>query len=119
MRTWTSERLAWALIGLLVAFWLWFGIASAVEERLGWSNAILHVLVPGGAFALMGAVAWRWRRVGGMLLVAAGVTIMVGYPLVDGEFYTTSTLVFVLLATAAPAIAAGVLLLESRRPVSR
>ena len=53
--------------------------------------------------------------VGGVLLVAAGVLVLVGYSLVDGEFYTTSTLVFVGLAMAAPPVAAGILQIECSR----
>ncbi|MGB2714241.1 MAG: hypothetical protein WBC51_08690 [Vicinamibacterales bacterium] len=52
-----------------------------------------------------------------MLLVVAGLLVVVGYSLIDGEFYTTSTLVFVMLAMAVPPVVAGVLLIESRKPM--
>ena len=115
MRALSPERVAWMLLGLLVAFWLWFGVASAVEEQFGWGNLLLHLLLPGGAFAIIAAIAWRWPLAGGALLIAAGFLVVVGYSLIDGEFYTTSTLVFVMLAMAAPPVAAGVLLMQSRK----
>lgn len=116
MRAPSLERTAWVLISMLIAFWVWFGVASAVEEQLGWRNVLLHLLVPGGTFAIIAAIASRWRYVGGVLLVVAGLLVVVGYSLIDGEFYTTSTLVLVMLAMAVPPVVAGVLLIESRKP---
>jgi len=114
MRTVSFERVAWTIIIGVVAFWLWFGTASALSERLGWGNAVAHLLVPGGILAVIAAIAWRWRVTGAILLIAAGGTIFVGYPMIFGEFFPTSTVVFVLLTMAAPPVAAGVLLLEAR-----
>ena len=114
MRASQFERLAWILVIALIAFWLWFGIASAASERLGWGNFLAHVLVPGGVFVGIAAIAWRWRVAGAILLIAIGAVIVVGYPIVFSEFFPTSTIVLVLLALAAPPIAAGVLLLEAR-----
>lgn len=54
--------------------------------------------------------AERYCDIGG-----TGFVVVVGYFLVDGEFYTTWTLVFVMLAMAAPPGAAGVLLMQSRK----
>jgi hypothetical protein len=109
------ERIAWTLTLAMVAFWLWFGVASGITEHLGAGNFVAHLLVPGGVFAGVAAVAWRWRVAGAILMIAVGGAIFIGYPIVFGEFYPTSTIVFVLLSMAAPPVAAGVLLLEARR----
>ena len=113
MRAVHIERIAWVLIGTLIAFWVWFGLASSSPEKLGWQNLVLHLLVPGGAFAAIAAIAWRWRRAGAALLIGAGALIVAGYPLVGGQV-PAATRIFLLLTLAAPPIAAGVLLLEAR-----
>jgi len=113
------ERIAWSLEFAVVAFWLWFGVMSAVSERAGWQNVVAHLLVPGGVFAIIAAIAWRWRLAGAILMIAAGGAIFVVYPLIFGEFFPTSTIVFVLLTMAAPPVAAGVMLFEARRLAQR
>lgn len=114
MRAIYLERIAWILTLALVGFWLWFGVASAVSEDLGSRNFAAHLLVPGGVFAVIAAIAWRWRVAGAILMIAVGGIIVVGYPIVFGEFFPTATIVLVLMAMAAPPIAAGVLLLQAR-----
>ena len=115
MRLLNRERLAWLLVTLLSGFWVWFGLASALGEGFGIGDVILRALIPGGVFAIVAAIAWRWRLAGALLLVATGILVVAGYPFVDGEFFPTSTLIFVLFTMAAPPIAAGVLLFETRR----
>ena len=114
MRAIHCERIAWALALGVVALWVWFGAASAFSERLGWGNAVAHLLVPGGVFAGITAIAWRWRFAGALLMIAAGGAIFIAYPIAFGEFFPTSTIVLVLVTMAAPPVAAGVLLLEAR-----
>ena len=114
MRAAYFERIAWSLTLAVVAFWVFFGVASGIDENLGWRNLLKHLLVPGGVFAGIAAIAWRWRLAGAILMIATGATIFVGYPMVFIEFFPTSTIVLVLLTMAAPPVAAGVLLLEAR-----
>ena len=114
MHTVLLERVGWALTLALVAFWIWFGVASAVTERLGWENFGAHLLFPGGIFAIIAAIAWRWRVAGAILMIAVGGTICIGYPLVFREFLPATTIALVLLTMAAPPVAAGVLLLQAR-----
>ncbi|HET7221468.1 MAG TPA: hypothetical protein VFJ02_25605 [Vicinamibacterales bacterium] len=114
MRAVYFERIAWVLLAALIAFWTWFGLASALAEKLGWQNFVLHLLLPGGAFAAIAAIAWRSRVIGGVLLIAAGALIALLYPFAGGRF-PGSTVVLLLSTLAAPPIAAGVLMLESTR----
>ena len=107
--------LAWALIALVTAFWLWFGIASAVAERLGALNWIGHIVVPGGVLVVTALVAWRWPIVGASLLIAEGLFVAIAYPLTFGRRFPLFTTVMVWLTMALPAMIAGVLLLVDRR----
>jgi len=50
-------------------FWLWFGIASGIGEQEGFTNALVHIIVPGGIAILTALAAWRWPMTGGILLV--------------------------------------------------
>jgi hypothetical protein len=118
MRALVLRRLAWTLIAFTTTFWLWFGMASAIGERLGAINVVLHLLLPGGAFLLLACIAWRWRPLGATLLIVAGVAIAVGYPLTLARRFPLTTIVFVILTMAAPPFAAGVLLLEGKRTVA-
>lgn len=106
--------LAWTLIVLVTAFWLWFGIASAVAERLGVLNWIGHIVVPGGVLVVTALIAWRWPMVGASLLIAEGLFVAIGYPLTFGRRFPLFTTVMVWLTMALPPAVAGVLLLAHR-----
>ena len=109
-----TERVAWVLIVFAAVFWLWFGTASAIGEHLGPANAFLHVLVPGGTFAIIGVLARRWRTPAAIALIAIGTFVAIAYPLVYLEFFTASTVALVVATTAVPPLVAGVLLLVTR-----
>jgi hypothetical protein len=106
--------LAWTLIVLVTAFWLWFGIASAAAERLGSMNWIGHLVVPGGVFVVTALVAWRWPVAGALLLVAEGLFVAIAYPLTFGRRFPIFTTIMVWLTMALPPALAGVLLLLDR-----
>jgi hypothetical protein len=109
-----TERVAWVLIVFAAVFWLWFGIASAIGEHLGPANALLHVLVPGGTFAIIGVLARRWRTPAAIALIAIGTFVAIAYPLVYIEFFTASTVALVVATMAVPPLVAGILLLVAR-----
>jgi hypothetical protein len=113
--------LAWGIIVLVTAFWLWFGIASAAAERLGPMNWLGHLVVPGGVLVVTALVAWRWPIVGASLLIAEGLFVAVAYPLTFGRRFPAFTTVMVLLTMAAPPVIAGSLLIVGRwhRPSAR
>jgi len=97
---------------IAIVFWLWFGVGSAYVERAGPVNWLMHILVPGGIFTLSTLVAWRWRGIGGTLLVLEGV-VALGFivrAFLWGRF-TTSTLTLMWLTLGFPPLAAGILFL--------
>jgi hypothetical protein len=106
-----TERVAWVLIVCVAVFWLWFGIASAIGEDLGPASAVLHVLVPGGTFAIIGLLARRWRRPAAIALIAIGAFVAIAYPTVYIEFFSASTVALVVATMAVPPLVAGILLL--------
>lgn len=109
------RRIALLLLAMGTAFWLWFGIASAIGEGLGPGNFIGHLLMPGGALLALLIISWRRGAVGGVLLIVAGLIMLVGYPwMVWGRFPLT-TIAFVLVIMAAPPLTSGILLLADWR----
>lgn len=104
------------ILGVLVTlFWLWFGVASAAAEQLGWSNWIGHLLVPGGILVATLLTAWRWPGLGGTLFLLEGLAVATGYPILVSGRAPVSTVVMMLLTLAAPLVATGVMLLGSSR----
>jgi hypothetical protein len=116
----TLRWTALAIGGLCAAFWLWFGIASAIGEHEGLVNGLLHLLVPGGVLTGILALAW-WRPAsGGALLALAGVVVLVGYPiLVQGRFPLSTVLTVMGLMGLPPLVAGTLFLLEDRRRGAR
>jgi hypothetical protein len=110
-----TERVAGVLIVFVGVFWLWFGIATAIGERLGPANWVLHVFMPGGTFAIIGLLARRWRRPAAIALIAIGAFVAIAYPMVYVEFFTASAVALVVATMAVPPLVAGILLLLSRR----
>jgi len=108
-----------ALILMVVAavFWLWFGIGSAIYERMGAMNWVMHLLFPGGLFVLSTWLAWRRPTIGGALLAVEGLlalyfvlrnfVLRVGVPV--------STAALMSLTLALPPLAAGLLFLAGPR----
>jgi hypothetical protein len=112
----TRRVVAFLLGGLVTAFWLWFGVASGVGEKLGAGNFAAHLLVPGGIFLATLIVAWRRERFGGLLFLIEGLVVAIGYPLMARGRFSATTVVMVVLTMSLPPFVAGVLLLAERRP---
>ena len=98
------------LMVITIVFWLWFGIGSAYVETAGLFNWLMHILVPGGVFALSTLVAWRWEGIGGALLALEGLAalsfIVRAFLLAN---FTASGLVLMCLTLGLPPLAAGIL----------
>jgi len=114
--TWLNSRsVGLALAALCTAFWLWFGVASAMAERLGATSSVLHLVVPGGILLLTILLAWKWEALGGALLIAEGLVVCVGYPIFASGRFPIFTVVMMLLTLALPPIVAGFLLVADAR----
>jgi hypothetical protein len=106
--------LARIIATLWFGFWAFFGIASGIGEG-GGSNLVFHLIFPTLIFAILLFVVWRWELVGGIMMIAAGLTVAIGYPLTMGKNFPVSTSIFMELTMVLPALIAGVLLLAARR----
>ncbi len=102
-----------ALAVLWACFWIWFGLASGIGEKLPLLGVLIHTAVPGLFFGLLTGIAWRWPRAGGIVLLAAGVAVSIVYPIMFARM-PAQTRNFVLLTMAAPPLVSGVLLLARR-----
>ena len=119
MSTRWFRPLALTILSLTVAFWLWFGIASASGEAMGPINWIAHLIVPGGILLLSTLVALRWKAAGGVILLVEGFVVGLGYPALALGRFPPVTVAMVLLTLSLPPLIAGALLLtdwlETRR----
>jgi hypothetical protein len=97
------------------AFWLWFGLASGIGEDLSPLGVLIHAAAPGLVFLASALVAWQWQKVGGWLLVAWSVVVLVGYPIMvsDNPHFGLRTITFIYATMAVPPLLAGWLLLRT------
>ena len=109
MLLWLARILSVAWAG----FWLWFGIASAIHDRLPWDQVALYALRPGLMFVAVVFIAWLWPKLGGLLLVLTGFVLAAWYAVYFGD-KDTPTKLFVLSTIAAPPLACGLMLLWRR-----
>jgi hypothetical protein len=117
MTVWGSRTLAAVWAG----WWIFFGIASGIGEKLDLFGILMHTLVPGLVFGLVFLLAWKWEAAGGILLVAMGALVTVGYPMmmfrnrpIRWDWYS-----FILLTMALPPLISGILLLWHWRATHR
>jgi len=101
--------LAWLWAG----WWVSFGLASGIGERLSPAGVALHAAVPGLLFVVPAVVAFWWPGLGGALLALEGLVVLVGYPLWARRRFPPATILSMLLTMALPPLVAGALLLAS------
>lgn len=93
-----------ALLVLWAGFWLWFSVSVVLSERtLAWQPYAFIATIIG-----LAAAAWRFPRIGGILMIAAGVA---------AAYYYDNVWARGLLAT--PAIVIGAIrafVVRERRP---
>jgi hypothetical protein len=111
MSVWLARVLALAWAG----FWLWFGVASAIYERLPWQGVALYALRPGLVFLALVGIAWFWPRLGAVLLILVGFLLAGLYPVYWAEL-PAATKLFVLSTIALPPLVSGLVLLRPWRP---
>lgn len=96
--------LLWAI------WWAFFVLFSGVSERASVAGNSL-LIAPGLILLFTAAIPWRWEPVGGAILVIEGLIALIGYPLVAHDRFSSSTVIFVVLAMALPPLVAGALFL--------
>ena len=107
--------LARILAVLWAGFWLWFGVGSALHERLPWDGVLLYALRPGLIFVAILLYAWLWPRTGGVLLVLTGFVLAGWYAVYYGD-KPAAMKVFVLSTIGLPPLVSGLLLLWRGAP---
>jgi hypothetical protein len=105
------------IISLLWAgFWTFFGFASGISEGLNPVGVLHHSIFPGLLFLISALIAWRWNRIGGVLLVIEGLFVFVVYPMRFMDFPLV-TILLVLATMAFPPLIAGILHIADSRKI--
>ncbi len=108
------DLFARALALLWAGLWMLFFIV----ESWVWHTPLLMALPwvgVGLVFVLVALAACRWGAMGGIPLVAAGLSAAVGYAIWAPPAVGTASRVLSTVAFGLPPLAAGILLLASRR----
>ena len=104
--------------GLWAGFWIFFAVASSAADFNSRGSASLGGLLIPLSFTiillLLALTAWKWVKVGRIVLPLAGVAAFIAYPIIAKNF-TASTKVFVMAALGLPPLSAGVLLITTWR----
>lgn len=105
-----QRRIALILVVIAIVFWLWFGIGSAIVIQGTAFDWFMYLMMPGGIFIFSGLIAWRWNRIGGILLFLEGILalIFVIIEFVTGD-YETSTFILMVLTLCLPPMVSGML----------
>lgn len=120
----TTNTIRWmnfsarVISGLWAGFWIFFVVASSAAD-FNWrgSASLGGLLIPLSftiALLLLAFTAWKWVKVGRIVLPLAGVAIFIAYPIMAKNF-TASTKAFVITALGLPPLSAGVLLIAAWR----
>lgn len=100
------------LILLWVGFWGFFLVASILCEPFQ-ATAFTPIAIFLLFFVVPVFIAWRWERIGGILLLLIGHAVFVVYPLVMNV--PLATILMVYLTMAFPPLLAGLLFFISGR----
>ena len=108
-----------ALILVWAGWWTYFGLACGIGEGLSAAGIFMHSL-PGLIFLVVAGIAWRWERVGGVVLILIGLLICIGYPVMMHDRFPQSTIIIMELTFGMPPLVVGCLLLaDTPRPEAK
>jgi hypothetical protein len=80
LSSWPLRQSARILAMLWSVFWSVLGFLSGIGEGGGTEAVIAHTIFPGLVFLAAALIAWRWERVGGLLLVLGGFAAIAMFP---------------------------------------
>ena len=105
---------------LWTGWWLFFGVASEIGEREGFTNLIVHLMMPGGIALITTWIAFRWQTTGGFMLLAEGMLLSCVLALGALNPADAATAAFLVVTLIVPPIISGLLFLggipEGHRP---
>ena len=94
--------------------WIAGGALAAALQRAPLAGILISAFLPGLVFAAGVGLAWKWERVGGLLLVAQGLFWAVTYAFnYSGHMELLRTL-FVLVTFVLPPVLAGMMFVVAR-----
>lgn len=93
------------LIGIWTAFWLYFAIASSIQEKMA-----ADILFIGTIVLIPAIIAWIWETLGAYFMLIIGIIILFGYPVMMSGLKWESKMISDLLLGSCP-FTAGVLML--------
>ena len=108
-----AKRLRYVALAVGAAWacwWVFFGMAEAIVNRQ-FTGAILFMVAMFGAVA----IAWKWPVAGAVLFLAEGLTSIVMFTAAWWRHYHLGGTLLMFAWMPLPPIAAGVLLLLSRK----
>jgi len=108
-----AKRLRYVALALGAAWagwWVFFETAEAMSDRQ-FTQAILFLLVMFGAVAL----AWKWPAIGAILFLAEGIAAIAMFAPGWAHHFHLGLFLVLFAMMPLPPLAAGVLLLLSRR----
>jgi hypothetical protein len=106
-------RIAGVLLGAAWAgFWVFFGVASGLDEHLTPLGVLVHTTVPGLIFVASLIAALVWPKAGTIVLAIEGFIVIAGYPWMvhNTRHFNLTTVGFIWLTMGVPPIAAAWLL---------
>jgi hypothetical protein len=101
---WLARILALGWAG----FWIWFGLAWGIHERLPWYQVVLQGSRPGLLFLAIVLIAWFWPKWGGVLLILTGFALAGLYPIYWASL-PTNTKLFGEATIALPPLVSGLI----------
>lgn len=107
---WIARFLALCWAG----WWIFFGLASGIDEGSSVPVILVHAAIPGALFLISALLPWRYEMLGGKVLLIEGILIAIIYPYLARHFQLF-VILMVLLTMALPPLIAGLLCITIAR----
>ena len=97
------------LIGVWTAFWLFFGIASSIGEKMINDMVVVSIIV-----LIPAVITWWKEKIGGWLLLIIGLVVLIGYLFVM-HFLLKYLILNDLMLSFCPLVAGLLIILRTRK----